>query len=350
MSDLSKLPVTVVTGFLGSGKTTLIRHLMTNPQGKRLAVIVDEFGDVGVDGEILKSCAIPDCPAENIIELANGCICCTVADDFIPTIEALMALDPRPEHIIIETSGLALPKPLLKAFDWPDIRSRITVNGVIALADAEAVAAGRFAPNVAAVDAQRLADDSLDHETPLSEVFEDQISCADIILLTKPDLAGAEGIAKAKAVIAAEAPRPLPVVEVAEGVVDPRIILGLGAAAEDDMDARPSHHDDAHDHDREDFESIVIDIPEIADPADLVARIEAMARAQNILRVKGYAAVQGKPMRLLVQAVGARVRHQFDRPWRPDEARQGRLVVIAEHDDVNSAAIRDALFDPVPAQ
>ncbi|MEP5090722.1 MAG: GTP-binding protein, partial [Paracoccaceae bacterium] len=215
---------------------------------------------------------------------------------------------------------------------------------------AEGVAGGRFAPNVAAVDAQRLADDSLDHETPLSEVFEDQISCADIILLTKPDLAGVGGIAKAKAVIAAEAPRPLPVVEVAEGVIDPRVILGLEAAAEDDMDARPSHHDDAHDHDHEDFESIVVDIPEITDPADLVARIEAMARAQNILRVKGYAAVKGKPMRLLVQAVGARVRHQFDRPWQPDEARQGRLVVIAEHDDVNSAAVRGALFDPVPAE
>ncbi|MDG1102235.1 MAG: GTP-binding protein, partial [Ascidiaceihabitans sp.] len=175
MSDLAKLPVTVITGFLGAGKTTLIRHLIQNPQGKRLAVVVNEFGDVGVDGEILKSCAIPDCPAENIMELSNGCICCTVADDFIPTIEALMALEPRPDHILIETSGLALPKPLLKAFDWPDIRSKITVDGVIALADAEAVADGRFAPNVAAVDAQREADDSLDHETPLSEVFEDQI-------------------------------------------------------------------------------------------------------------------------------------------------------------------------------
>ena len=343
MSDLSKLPVTVITGFLGSGKTTLIRHLMQNPQGKRLAVVVNEFGDVGVDGEILKSCAIPDCPAENIVELANGCICCTVADDFIPTIEALMALDPRPDHILIETSGLALPKPLLKAFDWPDIRSRITVDGVIALADAEAVAAGRFAPNVAAVDAQRAADDTLDHETPLSEVFEDQISCADIILLTKPDLAGPEGIARARAVIAAEAPRPLPVVEVAEGAVDPRIILGLGAAAEDDMDARPSHHDDAHDHDHEDFESIVVDIPEITDPAALTARIEELANSQNILRVKGYAAVAGKPMRLLVQAVGARIRSQFDRPWRADEARQGRLVVIAEHDDINPDAIRKVL-------
>ncbi|GHF43151.1 cobalamin biosynthesis protein CobW [Seohaeicola zhoushanensis] len=343
MKDLTKLPVTVITGFLGSGKTTLIRHLMQNPNGKRLAVVVNEFGDVGVDGEILKSCAIPECPAENIVELANGCICCTVADDFIPTIEALMALDPRPDHILIETSGLALPKPLLKAFDWPDIRSKITVDGVIALADAEAVAAGRFAPDVARVDAQRAADDSLDHETPLSEVFEDQISCADIVLLTKPDLAGPEGLAKARAVIAAEAPRPLPVVEVAEGAVDPRVILGLGAAAEDDIDARPSHHDGADDHDHEDFESVVVEIPELTDPEELAAKISTLASTRNILRVKGYAAVSGKPMRLLVQAVGARVRHQFDRPWAPGEARRGRLVVIAEHDDIDEAAIREAL-------
>ena len=343
MSDLSKLPVTVITGFLGAGKTTLIRHLMQNPQGKRLAVVVNEFGDVGVDGDILKSCAIPDCPAENIIELANGCICCTVADDFIPTIEALMALTPRPDHILIETSGLALPKPLLKAFEWPAIRSRITVDGVIALADAEAVAAGRFAPNIAAVDAQRAADSSIDHETPLSEVFEDQISCADIILLTKPDLAGPEGVASARALIAAKAPRPLPVVEVAEGAVDPRVILGLGAAAEDDLDARPSHHDTAHDHDHDDFESIVVALPEQPDAKTLAAKIEALAKQQNILRVKGYAAVTGKPMRLLVQAVGARVRTQFDRPWGSDEIRQGKVVIIAEHDDINIEAIRTAL-------
>lgn len=343
MADLAKLPVTVITGFLGSGKTTLISHLIQNPGGKRLAVVVNEFGDVGVDGEILKGCAIPDCPAENIMELANGCICCTVADDFIPTIEALMALEPRPEHILIETSGLALPKPLLKAFDWPDIRSKITVDGVIALADAEAVAAGRFATDVAAVDAQRQADDSLDHETPLSEVFEDQISCADIILLTKPDLAGPEGVAKARAVIAAESPRPLPVIEVAEGIVDPRVILGLEAAAEDDMDARPSHHDGHDDHEHDDFDSVVIDIPEIGDPVELVSRIERLAKEQNILRVKGYASVAGKPMRLLVQAVGARVRHQYDRPWGVDEARAGRLVVIAEHDDISLDAVQSVL-------
>ena len=253
----------------------------------------------------------------------------------------------RQDHILIETSGLALPKPLLKAFDWPAIRSRITVDGVIALADAEAVAAGRFAPDVAAVDAQRAADPGLDHETPLSEVFEDQIACADVILLTKADLAGPEGVAAARSAIEAELPRPLPILTVTEGAVDPRLILGLGKAAEDDLDARPSHHDGADDHEHEDFDTVVIDLPEITDPADLAARIARLAAEQNVLRVKGHVAVAGKPMRLLVQAVGARVRHQYDRPW-GQTPRRSRLVVIAEHDDVNPDAIR-AVLEGVPA-
>ena len=343
MSDLTKIPVTIVTGFLGAGKTTLISHLIRQSGGRRLAVIVNEFGTLGVDGDILKGCAIPDCPAENIVELANGCICCTVADDFIPTVETLLALDPRPDHILIETSGLALPKPLLKAFDWPTIRSRITVDGVIALADAEAVAAGRFAPDLAALDAQRAADPSIDHETPLSEVFEDQLACADMVLLTKCDLAGADGIAAARAVIAAETPRALPVLELIDGVVDPRIVLGIGAAAEDDIAARPSHHDGADEHEHDDFDSIVLDFGEITAPDDLAARIETLGGGGEVLRVKGYAAVAGKPMRLLVQAVGPRVRTHYDRPWRSDEPRATRLVVIAERDRLDPAAIRAAL-------
>jgi cobalamin biosynthesis protein CobW len=342
MTTLAKVPVTVVTGFLGSGKTTLIQHLIRNANGKRLAVLVNEFGSEGVDGEILKSCADANCPAENIVELANGCICCTVADDFIPAMEQLLARSVRPDHIVIETSGLALPKPLLKAFDWPEIRSRITVDGVIALADAEAVAAGRFAPDPAAVDAQRAADGNLDHETPLSEVFEDQIACADIVLLTKADLAGAEGIKAAKAVIAAEMPREVPMLPIVDGAVDARVILGLEAAAEDDLASRPSHHDGEDEHEHNDFNSVVIDLPEVSDVEALVASIKGLAREQNVLRAKGYIAVEGKPMRLLVQSVGERVRHQFDMPWgtRP---RQSKLVVIGEHGDISEAAIRARL-------
>ncbi|SHM21771.1 cobalamin biosynthesis protein CobW [Paracoccus solventivorans] len=348
MSDLAKTPVTVITGFLGSGKTTLIRHLMQNPQGRRLAVLVNEFGTVGVDGDILRDCADESCPAGNIVELANGCICCTVADDFIPTIEALLSREPRPDHILIETSGLALPKPLLKAFDWPEIRSRITVDGVVALADAEAVAAGRFAPDPEAVEAQRAADDSLDHETPLSEVFEDQIACADLILLTKADLAGEAGLAAAREAIAAEAPRPVPMLAVTDGAVDPRVVLGLNAAAEDDLAARPSHHDGADDHEHDDFASAVIALPEIAEAAALAEAVAALGRDHKVLRVKGHVAVAGKPMRLLVQAVGARVRQQFDRPW-GEAPRQSRLVVIAERGDLDPAAIAAHLGGSVEA-
>ena len=342
MTSLAKIPVTVITGFLGSGKTTLIRHLLANAKGRKLAVLVNEFGSEGVDGEILKSCADENCPAENIVELANGCICCTVADDFIPTMEALLARKVRPDHILIETSGLALPKPLLKAFDWPDIRSRITVDGVIALADAEAVAAGRFAPDMAAVDAQRAADPSIDHETPLSEVFEDQIACADIVLLTKADLAGEAGLAAAKLAISAEVPRAVPMLAVSDGAIDPQLILGLNAAAEDDLAARPSHHDGEDEHEHDDFASVVVDLPEVTDIDALVASIGKLAREHNVLRAKGYLAVAGKPMRLLVQSVGERVRHQFDRPWGAAQ-RRSRLVVIGEQGDIDEATIRAGL-------
>jgi cobalamin biosynthesis protein CobW len=359
MSNLNKIPVTVITGFLGAGKTTLIRHLMQNPQGKRLAVVVNEFGTAGVDGEILKSCADENCPAENIMELANGCICCTVADDFIPTIEQLMDLPETPDHIVIETSGLALPKPLLKAFDWPAIRSRITVDGVVALADAEAVAKGQFATDLDAVQAQREADEGIDHETPLSELFKDQISCADIILLSKADLAGDEGVEQARSTIEAEAPRKLPILPMSEGVIDPRVILGLEAAAEDDLDARPSHHehhhhhhdddhdhdhdhDHHHDHDHDAFDTIVVELGEVEDPEVLQDAIVRLARERNILRVKGYVAVTGKPMRMLVQAVGERLRAQYDQPWGA-QPRKTQLVVIAEHDNIDEPAIRAAL-------
>jgi cobalamin biosynthesis protein CobW len=342
MNTLGKIPVTVVTGFLGSGKTTLIRHLITNANGRKLAVLVNEFGSEGVDGEILKSCADTNCPEENIIELANGCICCTVADDFIPAMEQLLSRRIKPDHILIETSGLALPKPLLKAFDWPEIRSRITVDGVIALADAEAVAAGRFAPDPAAVDAQRAADGNLDHETPLSEVFEDQIACADIVLLTKADLAGAKGLEAARAAISAEMSRRVPMLSIVDGAVDARVILGLEAAAEDDLAGRPSHHDGEEEHEHDDFASVVIDLPEVADIDTLITAVQRLARERNVLRAKGYIAIANKPMRLLVQAVGERVRYQFDAPWgaRP---RQSRLVLIGEHDDIDEAAIRAGL-------
>jgi cobalamin biosynthesis protein CobW len=326
---MTKIPVTIVTGFLGSGKTTLIRHVLEHARGRRLALIINEFGDVGVDGTILRSCGIDTCPDENIVELANGCLCCTVADDFIPAIEALLARTPQPEHIIIETSGLALPKPLVKAFDWPEIRTRLTVDGVIAVVDGAAVAAGRFADDPAKLSAQRAADGSIDHENPLEEVYEDQLLCADMVVLNKADLLTEETIRRVVAEIRAAVPRAVKIVETREGRVDPAVLLGLGAAVEDDLGQRPSHHDAEAGHDHDDFESFVVDIPATSDPAALVTRLAAIAEQFDVLRMKGFVEVSGKPMRLLVQGVGQRFRHQFDRPWAAED-RRSRLVVIGE--------------------
>src|SRR6202521_5187659 len=215
-ASLTRVPCTIVTGFLGAGKTTLIRHVLANAQGRRLAVIVNEFGDVGIDGEILKGCGDAACPEENIVELANGCLCCTVADEFVPALDAILAREPRVEHIVIETSGLALPKPLVQAFHWPAIKSRVTVDGVVAVVDGAALADGRVAADLEAVSRQRAADSALDHDNPVEEVFEDQIACADLVVLNKRDLIDAAGLERAVAAITAAMPRAVKVITVAE--------------------------------------------------------------------------------------------------------------------------------------
>ncbi len=325
-----KVPVTIVTGFLGAGKTTLVRHTIENAEGRRLALIVNEFGDVGVDGAILRSCGIESCPEENIVELTNGCLCCTVADDFVPTLEALLSLIPPPEHIIVETSGLALPKPLVKAFEWPDIRSRVTVDGVVTVVDGPAVRAGRFADDPVKVAAQRAADPSVDHENPLEEVYEDQLLCADLVVLNKTDLMSAEETALISEEIRASVPRAIKIVATRDGRVPASVLLGLSAAAEDDLAARPSHHDNEAEHDHDDFETFIVDVPELASAVDLAARAKAVASAHDVLRIKGFAAIDGKPMRLLLQGVGERVDTRYERAWHAGESRIGRLVVIGQ--------------------
>ena len=344
MNNLLKTPVTIITGFLGSGKTTLISHLINKFQDGKLAIIVNEFGDIGIDGEILKSCSIPNCPEENIIELSNGCICCTVADDFIPTIETLLRMNPKPDQIIIETSGLALPKPLLKAFDWPEIRSQITVDGVIALADAEAVFSKRFAPSIEAVNRQRLADENISHETPLSEVFEDQINCADLILLTKCDNVNEIDLLKSKSIINEIKKNSKPIIEVINGIISPKIILSLEAKAENDINSRPSHHDNEEEHDHDDFESIIFDLNEIEQTEEILNKIKKLTLDYEILRIKGYLKIKNKPMRFLIQAVGSRVRGQYDKVWESHEVKKSRLVFIAEHNKINKEIIQKYLL------
>jgi len=340
-TQLARVPCTIVTGFLGAGKTTLIRHVLMNANGRRLAVIVNEFGDVGIDGEILKGCGNAACPEENIVELANGCLCCTVADEFVPALDAILAKDGI-DHIVIETSGLALPKPLVQAFHWPAIKSRVTIDGVVVVVDGAALADGRVAADLEALGRQRAADRALEHDDPVEEVFEDQIACADLVVLNKRDLLDEAGINRALATISSVLPRSVRVLAVSDGKVDEALLLGLGVGTENDIANRRTRHDDEAEHDHDDFDSFVVPIGEVADASTLAARVASLAERFDVLRVKGFAAVANKPLRLLVQAVGARVTHQYERPWGATEPRQGQLVVIGLK-GLDRAAVTEAL-------
>ncbi|MET4733860.1 cobalamin biosynthesis protein CobW [Thalassospira sp. MBR-102] len=332
MAQLGKIPATVITGFLGAGKTTMIRNMLENAGGKRIALIINEFGDLGVDREVINGCGISGCAEDDVVELANGCICCTVADDFLPTIKGLIDRDTPPDHIVIETSGLALPKPLVKAFNWPEIRSRVTVDGVVAVLDGAALRDGLFAHDHYAVQAQREADDNLDHESPLEELFEEQLHCADMVVLNKTDLLSAAEVAKVEADIRAELKRPsVKIIATAHSKVENAVLLGLGAAAEDDLDSRPSHHDDGHEHDHDDFESFVVSLDAVDDAAVLEKRLIDVVRQFDVLRIKGFLDIPGKPMRQVVQGVGERFQRYFDRPWAETETRRSELVVIGLH-------------------
>lgn len=342
MSQVKKIPATVITGFLGAGKTSTIQHLLKNAGGKKLALIINEFGDLGVDSDIVKGCGIEGCEDDDILELANGCICCTVADDFVPTMEKLLNRETPPDHIIIETSGLALPKPLVKAFNWPEIRTRVTVDGVITLVDGRAVADGLFASNPEIIEQHRQADENLDHETPLEELFEEQLACADMVVINKTDLLEEGDMDIVLSAIRKEIRPQVKIVKIAHGEISASILLGLEAAAEDDLDSRHSHHDDGHEHDHDDFESFAVELGEIADPDAFMAKLLPVVAEHDILRVKGFAAVADKDMRLVIQGVGSRFQHYYDQEWSENAERKTRLVVIGDH-DMDEAAIRAAI-------
>ena len=337
-----KIPATVITGFLGAGKTSIIRHLLENAGGRRIALIVNEFGDIGIDGEILKGCGIEGCEDGDVLELANGCICCTVADDFVPTMEALLGRERRPDRIVIETSGLAMPKPLVRAFNWPDIRTRVTVDAVVTVVDGPAVADGLFASDPGAVQRQRESDDALEHESPLEELFEEQLGCADMVVINKTDLLGRSALDKVAAEVAGQLRPSVKVVTAAHGAVDPKVLLGLEAAAEDDLDARPSHHDGVDDHDHDDFDTFSVEVADSPGAGELLRRLGAAIARHGVLRVKGFAHVPGKDMRLLIQAVGDRIQHYYDRDWRDGEERRTRLVVIG-HKGLDESSVRNML-------
>jgi len=349
---LNKIPTTVITGFLGAGKTTLIRHLINNAAGRKIALIINEFGDLGVDGDILKGCGDEACNEEDILELSNGCICCTVADDFIPTMQKLLEREKRFDHIIIETSGLALPQPLVRAFKWPEIQTKVTVDGVITVVDGKAVTEGRFAHSIEAVDHQRASDENLDHETPLSELFEDQITCADMIIVNKSDLLTKDQADSLVDQLNRDSRDGVQVLKSERGVLSADIVLGQKMKAENDLENRHElhhhHHEDDlnhihDDHDHDDFESFIIAMQEIQDAKIFTQKVVKVIKQHDILRLKGFVAVKGKPLRLTIQAVGPRVDSYFDKSFGINEERATKIVVIGQK-GMSQSKIKEALI------
>ncbi len=345
--NTAKIPATIVTGFLGSGKTTLLRHILDNANGRRIAVIVNEFGELGIDGDILKACGIgcDDSGKEvegQLYELANGCMCCTVQEEFFPVMKQLAERRDQIDAVLIETSGLALPKPLVQAFQWPDIANVFTVDSVVTVVDTPATADGQFAAFPDAVDEQRRADPNLDHESPLHELFEDQLSAADLVVLNKTVGVSAEELAQVQAMVREELSPEVKIVQADHGRLPLDVLLGLSKAAESTIDQRHSHHDHDEDHDHDEFDSHVIELPAV-DRDKLLAAVAKLVSEHKILRVKGFADIPGKPMRWLLQGVGRRLDSHFDRAWQPGETRRTRLVFIGQ--ELDAQALQDGLKD-----
>ncbi len=362
---MGKLPVTVITGFLGAGKTTLIRHLLTHSGGRRIAVLVNEFGEIGIDGDVLRSCQVCDeepasagtdasasAAAPNIVELTNGCLCCTVQEEFLPTMQALLRRREQIDCVVIETSGLALPQPLVRAFRWPEIRTQATVDSVVTVVDSEAIALGHVASDAVALERQRQDDPNLDHETPIDELFADQLACADLVLLTKLDQLSVADQARVQQQISQRLPAGVSAVACDQGRISTDLLLGIDAEVEAHLDARSDHdhdpadhdHDHGHDHDdRINAVHITLDTPMA--PEQLMSRLKALSETHTLYRVKGFVDVPQKPMRMVLQGVGQRFDSFYDRLWKADEQRQTQLVFIGDRLDPES--IRRSLLQQV---
>ncbi|WP_455480190.1 CobW family GTP-binding protein [Bartonella sp. B23] len=317
----NKLPVTVITGYLGSGKTTLLNRILSENHGKRYAVVVNEFGEIGIDNDLIVE------SDEEIYEMNNGCVCCTVRGDLIRILESLMQRSHRFDAIIIETTGLADPVPVAQTFFMDDtVHEKTVLDSVIAVVDAK----------------------HLPFQLKKNREAEDQIAFSDVILLNKIDLVNAQERAHAESLILAINPRAvLYATERANIPLDKLLNRGsfdLQLALDHEphfLDHQHSDHvcnsDCNHDHQHH-YASTIHDITVTSvslktgslQPEKFFPWIQQITQQQgpDILRLKGIIAFQGDNDRYAIQGIHMILEGQHQRPWREDEKRESRLVFI----------------------
>ncbi|PBB17155.1 GTP-binding protein [Mesorhizobium sp. WSM4313] len=334
MSDAqTQIPVTVLTGYLGAGKTTLLNRILSDSHGKRYAVIVNEFGEIGIDNDLIVE------SDEEIYEMNNGCVCCTVRGDLIRVVEGLMKRPGRFDAIVVETTGLADPVPVAQTFFMDDdVRTKTKLDAVVALVDAKHLPL-------------RLKD---------SKEAEDQIAFADVVVLNKTDLVTPDELEKVEATIRAINPAAKIHRTHRSGVALDEVLdrgaFDLSRALENDphfLDAHDHDHDhhhdhDGHDHHHHDHASDIHDVTVKSvslrggemDPKKFFPWIEKVTQMEgpNILRLKGIIALKGDEDRYVLQGVHMILEGDHQRAWKDGEKHESRLVFIGR--DLDAERLR----------
>lgn len=371
-----KIPVTIVTGFLGSGKTTLICNILKKTPDRRLAVLVNEFGEVSVDGALLHSAGEDSDSKVEVHDLPNGCICCCVQDDFLPMMKRLQERKDEIDHVLIETSGLALPTPVMRALNWPEIRNDFELDSVLAVVDTPLLLAGMMESGNEVPGAAEAEDTVMTHDRAVDEIFSEQLENGDVVVLNKVDGVDEDALLLAEEVVRKKA-KKVRFLELAyKAELDTRLCMGLKLYDENSLPAFVPHHHgpgghdhhhgpvssvpdvgdappedqtpfDGHDHGEigehahgdgthmhfhehdVGWQSFVLTTKQPLDADKVKAAVQQVTEDQPILRAKGFAVVEGKHHRLVMQAVRTRLQSYYEKEH--VHAHESSVVFIGYH-------------------